>query len=168
MALSQVVIAQLWRSAVAMATRDGPRASIDNIARRLYNRQPNPGEEPYLSFRNIAVSAVNAANTARQMQNNPGVAPAGRDLPIDPSISSAEPQYQYRVLVRATDPNTGEVFETAVFIQSDVPLSENQLADAAEQSFRDNQLERDYRARINAVGNNPAIEVTVLSAGRRR
>ena len=167
MALNAAERQQVYRSALAMARALGPNADPNEIARSVKSRSESYRSESFFAFLNIARSAVNTANMGRELSSNPDYRPAAADLPIDPTIRGNMRRFQYRVVVNATNPDTLETFETAFNIRSSTSLTAQELAEQAIRAFQRNQLERDYRARIQQIGDQAAYEVFVVGAGRR-
>ncbi len=166
MALAQAVAALLFRRALGAIRAAGGNPDLGQIARTFWNRMDPGHTEPYVSYLNVVRSANRTHDAAGQL------GPAGhqplspRQHPIDPSLPGARGQYGYRVVIIA-DPGGGqEPFETAVTVLSDRPLSPDEIRAEAFQMYANQAFERDYKNEVARVGQNPTLDIVILTAGR--
>lgn len=166
MALSREQLALISRTAQAMARADGVGADQGNITQRLADRFGRHEADEMQQLRVVARSAIRTRELAREMEEDPTQAIAANRHAIDVGILPGEPRFRYRTVVRATNPDTGEAFETATNVESTRPLTFQQVSELAREHFRTNQLEDNYRARVDGAGQQPIYEVWLVNAGR--
>lgn len=157
----------IFRTAVSiLRALEGP-PSERVLTQRLMGKFLATYGQTYQSYQAIARQALRAAQRANQMTNAPTQEFGAHDLPIDPSLQPGDMRYNYRVLVIITDTDTGHEVRFAVDYHTDQPQSLDSLRHQAQNDFQSWAPTTPSRRAVAQVGSNVAIEVEILSAGRR-
>lgn len=166
MALSASTLAAIQRSTWGHLSENENARPID-IQRSIYNRLgiTDPGDR--LRVLNAVRAARDSYREGHAAQDSPRgdlpYTPRGRDYTIDDPFTA----YRYRVLVRITDPATGDQYSNVVLVDSTGPLSPDQIrADAlgAYTSLRGPNREYVSRGQVSASA---TVDVEILTGGRR-
>jgi hypothetical protein len=167
-ALTGQVAQIVFRSAVAIIRSSSGRVPEGRLTDRIIAIHGRGPGQSYQSYQAVARQAQRTVDAAGRAEADPTRPLSRGELPVDPSLDPAAAAYQYRTLVRVTAlDHTGEV-TYATDVQSDDPLSIQDISLFANKHFQAWTSTGTTGRAIAALGSRVAVAVELLSAGRSR
>lgn len=167
MAITGAFAARVLRSAIGVILREDSPLGEGEITRRVQALNEGPIPRRFQEFQGIVRRAIAIVRTGGAEMFSTGPALPVRDLYVDPSLQAGDPLIRYRALVSITDLNGREV-RTMSVIDSDVPLTYNQIRDQIEADVSGHASNRQsVRASIASLSDTDTVTVTLISVGKR-
>jgi hypothetical protein len=147
----------------------GTGAEFAALIERIRSIPADPRDVPYEVARSIArraVTSLNGANTLRNQGNRLRPNQHGLDPSFDRFTSA---RFVYRTIVVCTDEATGDSSRTPVDVESDAPLSRDQIEENSLTGFiRGQTVLRGSKSEYPTEGSCVSPEVIIIFAIRTR
>jgi len=166
MPITDALRALALRSAEAFRRAQGDQPHIGEITRSLRDKFDPFRRYSYGIFQRIAERADRAYRAGRAMDESADQSSPFKGVPRAPASGDSSAKYSYRVVIVVTPADGGDEFSTAITVTSDRAMSPAEVRAEAYQAYQENRLERDYRSKIEALGDGPTIDIYIVGASR--
>jgi len=167
MALTGPDAERVLASALGAIGASNRQRGIYSLAKQLQRLYPGITGQPFAAWQGIATRALAISAAGAELTLDIARRLLTREHPIDPGLVQGDPRFAYRVVVNVDNAAAMRVSYGAT-VTSDTPLTLTEI----EQIIRDEydgtgSPSRRTRQAIAQLGNNVAISVVVIGAGRR-
>lgn len=166
MALSSVVKAAVLKSTLGHLSQSGGSKSTLTIRDRAAAKLGITGSSDLLSALSAVQQGRRVWTAGGELDTATPDQPHDRNLPLDYSLNDQNGRYGYRVIVDVTDPSTLSAYSMERIVYSNVPVSPDQIKDAATRDVRANLIVVDTDPRRRPDVRGATVTATIVSAGR--